>query len=111
MHDSFYNFVFTYYGFSMRNTILQEYAEKSYTYYDWLSRDFFKFIVDNSYRRYWDTPGDIWRVENKYQQSVKEDAQFAYYKALEALDDYSKGYSYCWHNEWREIYGARFPES
>ena len=24
MYDSFYNFVFTYYGFSMRNTILQD---------------------------------------------------------------------------------------
>ncbi len=88
-----------------------EYAEESYTYYDWLSRDFFKFIVDNTYRRYWNTPGDVWQVENEYQQSVKKDAQFAYYKALEALDDYRKGYSYCWHNEWREIYGTRFPES
>lgn len=87
-----------------------EFAKDSYTFYDWLSRDFFKFIIDNSYKQYWDAPGGLWQIENKYSSSVREDAEFAYSKALEALDSYDKEYSYCWHDKWREIYGSRFPK-
>ena len=38
-------------------------------------------------------------------------AKFAYDKACEAIEDGEKGYSFCWHNEWREIYGSRFPNT
>ncbi len=88
-----------------------EYADKSYTYYDWLSRDFFRYLKDNSNVRYWEKPGGTGYVENVHQGTVRDDAEFAYYKSLEAIADGDKGYDYCWHSEWREIYGTRFPES
>lgn len=86
-----------------------EYADKSYAYYDWMSRDFFRFLYDNADQSYWYKPGSGERVIKKY--SFKSDAKYAYEKALEALDDYSKDYSYCWHADWRDIYGTKFPSA
>lgn len=86
-----------------------EYADKSFSYYDWMSRDYFKFLLDHADQVYWEKPGDTGYVKREY--SIKADASFAYNKALEALVDYDKGYSYSWHQDWREIYGTRFPES
>lgn len=48
-------------------------------------------------------------VERKY--DIKDDAKFAYDKACEAIEDGENGFSFCWHNEWREIYGSRFPNA
>ena len=86
-----------------------EYADKSYSYYDWISRDYFKYLLDNSERVYWDKPGDTGTVKREY--SIRGDAEDAYNKACEALDHYSKDYSHSWHQDWRSIYGTGFPES
>lgn len=86
-----------------------QYADKSYTFYDWMSRDFFKYLLDNSDKAYWLKPGSNERVYKKY--SFKSDAEKAYNKCLEALEDYNKDYAYSWHQDWREIYGTKFPES
>lgn len=86
-----------------------QYADKSYTYYDWMSRDFFKYLLDNADKAYWLKPGSNERVYKKY--SFKSDAEKAYNKCLEALEDYNKDYVYSWHQDWREIYGNKFPES
>ena len=86
-----------------------EYADKSFEYYDWMSRDYFKYLLDHAGQVYWNKPGDTGRIKREY--SIRSDAQFAYDKALEAIEDYSKDYSYCWHQDWREIYGAKFPNS
>jgi len=86
-----------------------EYADKSYSYYDWMSRDYFKYLLDNSEKVYWDKPGDTGTVKREY--SIKGDAEDAYNKACEALEHYSKDYSYSWHQDWRSIYGTGFPES
>lgn len=72
-----------------------------------MSRDFFKYLIDNADQTYWLKPGSNERVYKKY--SFKSDAEAAYKKCLEALDDYSKDYAYCWHEDWREIYGSKFP--
>ncbi len=84
-----------------------EYADRFYEYYDWMSRDFFKYLYDNADKDYWIKPGSGERVYKKY--TFKSAAKKAYEKCLKALDDFSKGYSYCWHEDWREIYGNRFP--
>lgn len=84
-----------------------QYADKSYTYYDWMSRDFFKYMIDHADQSYWLKPGSNERVYKKY--SFKTDAEAAYRKCLEALADYNKDYTYCWHQDWREIYGNKFP--
>ena len=86
-----------------------QYADKSFTYYDWMSRDFFKYLLDNADKTYWLKPGSNERVYKKY--SFKSDAEKAYNKCLEALDDYDKDYVYSWHQDWRGIYGSKFPES
>lgn len=86
-----------------------QYADKSYMFYDWMSRDFFKYLLDNSDKAYWLKPGSNERVYKKY--GFKSDAEKAYNKCLEALEDYNKDYAYSWHQVWREIYGTKFPES
>lgn len=86
-----------------------ENADKSFTYFDWISRDYFKYLVNNAERVYWDKPGNTGSVKRQY--TIKNDAEYAYNKACEALDDFSKDYSHCWHEDWRAIYGAKFPES
>ena len=86
-----------------------EHADKSYTYYDWMSRDYFKFLLDHAEQDNWEKPGNTGYVKREY--CIKDDAQFAYDKALEALSDYSKNFKYCWHSDWRAIYGSKFPES
>lgn len=84
-----------------------EYADKSYFYYDWLSRDFFKYLYDNADKEYWVKFGDNKHVTKKY--SFKSEAKKAYELSLSAIDAYDKGYSYTWHSKWREIYGKKFP--
>ena len=93
-----YNFMLSY-----------QYAKEPFIYYDWISRDFFKYVYDNADKRYWDKPGGTGTVERKYY--IKDDAKFAYDKACEAIEDGENGFSFCWHNEWREIYGSRFPNA
>lgn len=84
-----------------------EYADKSYFYYDWLSRDFFKYLYDNADKEYWVKFGDNKHVKKQY--SFKNEAKNAYELSLSAIDAYDKGYSYTWHSKWREIYGTKFP--
>ena len=35
-----------------------EYRDKSFVYYDWLSRDYFKYLMEHSEQVYWEKPGD-----------------------------------------------------
>ena len=84
-----------------------EYADKSYSYYDWLSRDFFKYLYDNADKVFWLKFGDNKHVTKKY--SFKSEAKKAYELSLAAIEAENKGYSYTWHDKWREIYGTKFP--
>lgn len=84
-----------------------EHADKSFTYYDWMSRDFFQYLVDVSGQSFWLKPGSSQRVYDKY--GFKREATEAYAKCLEALTHYDKDYYYLWHDDWRIIYGSKFP--
>lgn len=86
-----------------------QYADGSYSYYDWMSRDYFKYLLDHAEDIYWERPGDTGYITREY--TIKYDANYAYEKALKALEDHANGYSYCWHQDWRDIYGSKFPES
>lgn len=86
-----------------------EYADKSYTYYDWMSRDFFDFLYNNADQEYWLKPGSNERVYKNC--SFKAKAKKAYETCLEAIECYSKDYVYSWHENWRKIYGNEFPNS
>lgn len=84
-----------------------EYSDKSFTFYDWMSRDFFKYLYENADKEYWVQFGSGSRIKKKY--SFKAEAKKAYELSLEAIQAGSKGYSYTWTTKWREIYGNKFP--
>lgn len=83
-----------------------KYNDKSYLYYDWLSRDFFKFLADQPDRDHYQALGsnqDV-KVKTKFQEA----SQQAYELCLEAIElgDDDKVYE-----KWRAIYGRNFPKS
>jgi predicted nucleotidyltransferase len=85
-----------------------EYKFRSFMFYDWMSRDCFKYLMNqNSYQTYWKAVGSgqfVWRTsffENK--------AKLAYEHSVKAIFATSKGRLWTATNEWREIYGNKFP--
>lgn len=84
-----------------------EYKDKSYTYYDWMSRDFFKYLKDtDTSQLYWLAPGSnryVWK-NGSFQNKALE----AYNKSVEAInnetnEDVTK-------QKWRDIFGTKFPQ-
>jgi hypothetical protein len=84
-----------------------DYKDKSYLYYDFISRDFFKYLSEqNSEQSYWLSPGArqyVWR-KGKFEYKAKQ----CYNIALEAIAK-EKDYPYTAKSKWREIYGTKFP--
>lgn len=85
-----------------------EYKDKSYMYYDYMSRDFFKYLknIDSS-QSYWLAPGSkryVWKNGN-----FQTKASTAYNNAVEAINYNSNKQEYSAKQKWREIYGAKFP--
>lgn len=84
-----------------------EYRDKSYMYYDWMTRDFLKYVSERP------TTQQLWQVmgSNRYimcSGSFQSKAKTSYNKALEAIGD-EKTYPSAANAEWREIYGNKFP--
>jgi hypothetical protein len=90
-----YNFIRTY-----------EYREKSHYYYDWLCRDFFKFLSEqDASKSYWLSPGAkqyVYRTGN-FEYKAKQ----CYNIAVEAIAQESNSFNATY--EWRKIYGDKFP--
>lgn len=88
----------------MRN---YEYNDKSYLYYDFMSRDFFKFLSEqNLDQNFWLSPGSnqyVWR-KGKFENKAKQ----CYNIALEAIEK-GNNFPYSAKSKWREIYGTKFP--
>lgn len=83
-----------------------EYKDKGYVYYDWMSRDFFKFLSEqNQDQSYWYALGSNQFVYRKGLFEYK--AKRCYNIALEAIS--SEQYEYTSKSKWREIYGTKFP--
>ena len=86
-----------------------EYKDKSYLYYDYMTRDFFKYLMNlDPDQSYWLAPGSnryVWR-KGDFQYKAKQ----AYYKSIEAIKYESNGYYYSSKMTWREIFGKAFPE-
>lgn len=81
--------------------------DKSYLYYDWISRDFFKYLSEQSEtQNYWLSPGANQYVNRtgKFEYKAKQ----AYNLSLEAITK-EKDYPTTAKNKWREIYGTKFP--
>lgn len=85
-----------------------EYKDKSYVYYDWMSRDFLKYLSDQDIQKdYWLAPGSQQWVDKKGDFQYK--AKASYNKALEAIEAEGKGYENRTKSCWREIFGSKFP--
>ena len=86
-----------------------EYKEKSYLYYDYMSRDFFEYLMNiDTKQDYWLAPGSnryVWKVGN-FQNKASE----AYEKSLKAIEYENNSQSNSSKKKWREIYGSKFPE-
>lgn len=84
-----------------------EYRDKSYVYYDWMTRDFLKYVSEQPASQYrWQVMGS-----GRYITcfgSFQSKAKTSYEKALEAIEDETK-YPSSANAEWREIYGSKFP--
>ncbi len=85
-----------------------EHKDKSFTYYDWMTRDFFAYLKgQNEEQNYWLSPGArqyVWR-KGKFEYKAKR----CYNISLEALDYESKEQEWSANQKWREIYGTKFP--
>jgi hypothetical protein len=82
--------------------------DKSYLYYDYMSRDFFDFLRwQNSDQQYWLSPGAgqyVWRTGNFEYKAAQ-------CKNIATVACNYQGDSYGWtaRQKWREIYGTQFP--
>lgn len=85
-----------------------EHRQKSYLYYDFMSRDFFAYMAEQDRTQsHWRAPGSG--------RFVYRDGQFEYKAtrcrniAIEAIDYERNGNHYSAKAKWREIFGASFP--
>lgn len=84
------------------------YATKSYLYYDWLTRDFFKWLSEcDDKQAYWHAVGSNQCVYNRGSFAYK--AKQAYNHAISAIEYEKKEYGFSANQQWREIYGYKFP--
>lgn len=87
------------------------YKDKSYLYYDWMCRDFFRFMADQDKdKEYWKAPGSGQYVYGKGLFQWK--ATRCYNIALEAIEHEIATPKREWSakQKWREIFGTTFPD-
>lgn len=86
--------------------------DKSYLYYDFLCRDFLRYIADqDETQQYWKAPGSgQWVYGEKGQFQYK--AKRCYNISLEAIEHETAVPKREWSakQKWREIYGTSFPD-
>jgi hypothetical protein len=83
-----------------------EYKNQSYLYYDFMVRDFLKYLKNqDENKQYWLAPGSIQYVYRKGKFEYK--ALVSYNKVLEAIKDAEK-YPNLARLEWRVVLGNKF---
>jgi len=82
-----------------------DYDTRSYLYYDWMSRDFFKYLSDLPSQDYFAALGSGQRVRVKSQ--FQKVAKKAYELALEAIEAAGKDNET---TKWQKIYGREFSD-
>ncbi len=83
-----------------------EYRAKSELYYDWMMRDFFKWLSLKG-GHYIFAPG-TYEIMNLGNSWVTK-AESAYSRALNAIENESGGYTYLAGDEWQKIFGDFIP--
>lgn len=81
-----------------------EYDNKSFLYYDFLSRDFFKYLADQPDQDYYAALGSGQRV--KVKQKFQKKAKKAYDLCLEAIEAENTDKA---NDKWKKVYGRPFP--
>lgn len=82
--------------------------DKSYLYYDWMSRDFLEYLRDQTKdQTTWYAVGSGRAIYNFSDFRYK--AKVAYNKSVEAIKLESDNLSWSAKQKWREIYGTRYP--
>ncbi|WP_429083469.1 nucleotide-binding domain-containing protein [Aeromonas bivalvium] len=80
------------------------YDDKSYSFYDWLSRDFFKYLMEQPNQDHYQALGsgqDV-KVKKKFQKQAKK----AYEACLAAIEADGTDAAY---SKWKKVYGKPFP--
>ncbi|HDR9269794.1 TPA: nucleotidyltransferase [Burkholderia vietnamiensis] len=86
-----------------------QYRDKSYLYYDHLTRGFFEYLAGfDRNKTYWLAPGSGSYVYRG--QPFQYKARQAELRANEALNHQRLGYDWSARQKYREIYGTAFPE-
>lgn len=86
-----------------------QYRDKSYLYYDFMSRDFFKWMSEQDEKQeYWKAPGSGQYVYGKGLFQYK--AKRCYNISLEAIAHDTAKEEWAAKQDWREIYGTAFPD-
>lgn len=81
-----------------------DYDEKSYLYYDYMSRDFFAYLKDLPKQDYFAALGSGQRV--KVKKNFQRKAKKAYELCLKAIDAEGNNNQ---NDKWRAVYGRLFP--
>lgn len=81
-----------------------EYDNKSHVYYDWMCRDFFKYLADEPNKDYYAALGSRQQVKvrSKFQRKAKK----AYNLCLKAID---AGEADSANKKWKKVFGRPFP--
>lgn len=86
---------------------IYEYADKSYTYYDWMTRDFFSFLANQN-----DEAAYILALGSNQQAYQKgkfcRKAGEAHELAKKAEASFTQGYHHTAVSQWSSIYGPKF---
>ena len=86
-----------------------QYRDKSYLYYDYMCRDFLKWMSDQSSEQgYWKAPGSGQYVYGKGLFQYK--AKSCYNISLEAVRYDTGNKEWSAKQKWREIFGTSFPD-
>lgn len=83
-----------------------EYDSRSYLYYDWMSRDFFKYLSELPEQTEYAAPGSRQRVrvKKKFQKKAKK----AYDLCVVAIEAEKNANV---NDKWKKVYGRPFPAS
>jgi hypothetical protein len=84
------------------------YRDKSYLYYDWMTRDFFEYLKNQKAEQtIWNAIGSGQYIYNS--ENFRYKATIAYNKSIEAIQLETDDKKWSSKQKWREIYGTRFP--
>lgn len=84
------------------------YRDKSYLYYDWMCRDFFEYLKNQTENQtIWFAIGSNQVINNP--ENFRYKATVAFNKSKEAIKFQTDNKEWSAKQKWKEIYGSRFP--